>query len=80
MVGLALSFRSSTAYERYAEGRKYWAQLTLTTRNLSRVFWIHAKERDGDLGKQDLLAKLYVALTRIPVPRPSPTNPIQALL
>ena len=37
---------------------RYWAQLTLTARNLSRVFWIHAKERDGDLGKQDLLAKL----------------------
>lgn len=24
VVGLALSFRSSTAYERYMEGRKYW--------------------------------------------------------
>ena len=67
VVGLALSFRSSTAYERYAEGRKYWAQLTLTARNLSRVFWIHAKERDGDLGKQDLLAKLLV-------PPPCPAN------
>jgi ion channel-forming bestrophin family protein len=30
----------------------------LTARNLARVFWIHSKERDGDLGKQDLLGKL----------------------
>ncbi|KAG7436521.1 UPF0187 protein [Fusarium oxysporum f. sp. raphani] len=27
VVGLSLSFRSSTAYERYAEGRRYWVSL-----------------------------------------------------
>jgi len=60
VVGLALSFRSSTAYERYAEGRKYWAQLTFASQNLARMIWVHAKEREGDLGKEDILAKLYV--------------------
>ena len=70
VVGLALSFRSATAYERYGEGRKYfqtrillinryWGQMVLTTRNLARVIWIHAAERDGVLGKEDLIAKLY---------------------
>ena len=70
VVGLALSFRSATAYERYGEGRKYfqtrillmnryWGQMVLTTRNLARVIWIHAAERDGELGKEDLIAKLY---------------------
>src|SRR5882757_3269220 len=29
VVGLALSFRSSTAYERYSDGRKYWSQLIM---------------------------------------------------
>jgi putative membrane protein len=58
VVGLGLSFRSSTAYERYAEGRRYWAQLILTSQNLGRVFWVHAVEREGELGKKDLLAKL----------------------
>ncbi|OIW29351.1 UPF0187-domain-containing protein [Coniochaeta ligniaria NRRL 30616] len=58
VVGLGLSFRSSTAYERYAEGRRYWAQLILASQQLGRVFWIHAKERDGDLSQKDLLAKL----------------------
>ncbi|KAF2841181.1 UPF0187-domain-containing protein [Patellaria atrata CBS 101060] len=57
VVGLALSFRSSTAYERYAEGRKYWAQLTLTSHQLARTIWVHTTERDGELGKQDILAK-----------------------
>lgn len=58
VVGLGLSFRSSTAYERYNEGRKYWAQLMLASQTLGRVFWIHAKEREGELGEKDLLAKL----------------------
>jgi predicted membrane chloride channel (bestrophin family) len=60
LVGLALSFRSTTAYERYNEGRKYWAQLTLTTQNFARVIWVHAREREGEEGKEDLLAKMFV--------------------
>ncbi|KAF2427406.1 UPF0187-domain-containing protein [Tothia fuscella] len=58
VVGLGLSFRSSTAYERYAEGRKYWTQLAFASHNLARVIWIHSVERKGDLSKQDLLTKL----------------------
>ena len=61
VVGLALSFRSTTAYERFAEGRRYWAQLLLNGRALSRLIWVHAQERHSEseaLGKQDLLAKI----------------------
>jgi predicted membrane chloride channel (bestrophin family) len=57
VVGLGLSFRSSTAYERYAEGRRYWGQLSLTCQSLGRVFWVHAIERP-EFQKEDILAKL----------------------
>ncbi|CAN8095227.1 unnamed protein product [Discula destructiva] len=57
VVSLGLSFRNSSAYERYMEGRKYWAQLILTTQNLARVIWIHTKERP-DMVEKDVLAKL----------------------
>jgi predicted membrane chloride channel (bestrophin family) len=60
VVGLAISFRTSSAYERYMEGRKYWSQIQLVSQNLARTIWIHADEREGDLGKEDLLGKLYV--------------------
>ena len=59
VVGLAISFRTSSAYERYTEGRKYWAQLLFVGQNLARTIWIHAKEREGELGKEDLLRKVY---------------------
>jgi ion channel-forming bestrophin family protein len=58
VVGLAISFRTSSAYERYTEGRRYWSQLILVGQNLARTIWIHAGEREGDLGKEDLLEKL----------------------
>ncbi|KAF1931073.1 uncharacterized protein M421DRAFT_408477 [Didymella exigua CBS 183.55] len=61
VVGLALSFRSSTAYERYNDRRKYWTQLTFASQNLARLILIHVDERyekDAALGNQDLLAKI----------------------
>ena len=60
--GLAISFRTSSAYERYMEGRKYWSQIQLVSQNLTRTIWIHTEEREGELGKHDLLAKLYVEI------------------
>lgn len=65
VVGMGLSFRSSTAYERYAEGRRYWAQLILASQNLGRVFWVHAAERKDvpqdqkeEYRKRDVLERL----------------------
>ncbi|KAJ5833718.1 hypothetical protein N7474_002029 [Penicillium riverlandense] len=58
VVGLALSFRSSTAYERWADGRKYWSLLIQTSRNIARTIWVNTSEREGEQGKEDLLKKL----------------------
>ncbi|KAK9376923.1 Bestrophin, RFP-TM, chloride channel-domain-containing protein [Lipomyces chichibuensis] len=57
VTGLALSFRVNTAYERYNEGRKYWAQLTMTIRNFSRYIWFQIPLRKGH-EKSDLLMKV----------------------
>ncbi|KAL8815082.1 MAG: hypothetical protein Q9223_005746 [Gallowayella weberi] len=61
VVGLGISFRTSSAYERYVDGRKFWAQLSQTSRDLARHIWIHVDERheaDPQLGKADLLGKV----------------------
>ncbi|KAF9890467.1 hypothetical protein FE257_005872 [Aspergillus nanangensis] len=66
VVGLSLSFRNSTAYERWADGRKYWAQLVQTSRNLARIIWIHITEREeGEYGNVDVLRKLYANILQI---------------
>ena len=59
VVGLGISFRTSSAYERYVDGRKYWMQLSQASRDLARHIWIHVEEReDSDLGKADLMGKI----------------------
>ncbi|KUJ13418.1 UPF0187-domain-containing protein [Mollisia scopiformis] len=57
VVGLALSFRSSSAYERYSDGRKSWATLSVQSRNLARYIWVHVSERP-ECAKEDLLSKI----------------------
>ena len=39
---------------------RYWAQMTLASRNLARIIWIHVKEREGEQAKDDLIAKLSI--------------------
>ncbi|PQE26366.1 hypothetical protein CJF30_00001107 [Rutstroemia sp. NJR-2017a BBW] len=58
VISLALSFKSTTAYERYSDGRKAWAAISVQSRNLARYLWVHIQEREGDLGKEDLLGKV----------------------
>jgi ion channel-forming bestrophin family protein len=38
--------------------------LSLTARNLARVIWVHVPEREGELAKEDLLAKMYTMSLR----------------
>jgi putative membrane protein len=36
VLGLVISFRTSTAYERYGEGRKLWTTIHINTRALAQ--------------------------------------------
>ncbi|KAL2213163.1 hypothetical protein CC79DRAFT_1391133 [Sarocladium strictum] len=58
VVGLGLSFRSSTAYERYAEGRRFWASTIMASHCLGRVFWIHAKNAPSQGARESTLRKV----------------------
>ena len=57
VVGLMLSFRGSTAYERYSEGRKFWAQLSSIMSSFARLIWMNTEERP-EHATEDLLAKI----------------------
>lgn len=62
VVAFAVSFRATTAYERYSDGRRYWTQLIWTSRNLGRHVWINMAEREDEedplRAKKDLLGKI----------------------
>ncbi|KAM0244890.1 hypothetical protein ACHAP5_005796 [Fusarium lateritium] len=65
VVGLSLSFRSSTAYERYAEGRRYWGTLATASQTLGRIIWIHADDKGTGQDPRELLVKKLGALKLI---------------
>ncbi|KIY66221.1 UPF0187-domain-containing protein [Cylindrobasidium torrendii FP15055 ss-10] len=52
VLGLVISFRTSTAYERYQDGRRMWTNITSASRNLAQLFWIHVANERINSGKQ----------------------------
>ncbi|KII84648.1 hypothetical protein PLICRDRAFT_57611 [Plicaturopsis crispa FD-325 SS-3] len=52
VLGLVISFRTSTAYERYQDGRKMWTNIMLNSRNLAQWIWIHVPDERVDKDKQ----------------------------
>ncbi|KAJ3971801.1 Bestrophin, RFP-TM, chloride channel-domain-containing protein [Lentinula raphanica] len=41
VLGLVISFRTSSAYERYSDGRKMWTNIATYSRTLAMTIWIH---------------------------------------
>jgi len=41
VLGLVISFRTSSAYERYQDGRKMWTNIVTSSRNFAQQVWIH---------------------------------------
>ncbi|KAI5888298.1 UPF0187-domain-containing protein [Schizophyllum commune H4-8] len=58
VLGLVISFRTSTAYERYQDGRKMWTNITIASRNVAQMIWIHVSNdrppKDGQPGQSVL--------------------------
>ncbi|KAJ3110350.1 hypothetical protein HDU96_006684 [Phlyctochytrium bullatum] len=52
VLGLLLVFRTNTAYDRYWEGRKFWAAVTTHCRNTARLIWISGNWRDEKDAKE----------------------------
>lgn len=57
LVAFATNLRCTTAYERYNDGRKYWAQLLLCSRNVARMIWLNIDEKEDSV-KETLLEKI----------------------
>ncbi|KAJ7031904.1 Bestrophin, RFP-TM, chloride channel-domain-containing protein [Mycena alexandri] len=54
VLGLVISFRTSTAYERYQDGRKMWTNITIASRNVAQIIWIHVPFERVDKDKKKM--------------------------
>ncbi|VDB84468.1 unnamed protein product [Peniophora sp. CBMAI 1063] len=41
VLGFVISYRTTSSFERYNEGRRYWSQIVLGARTLARLIWFH---------------------------------------
>jgi len=41
VLGLVISFRTSSAYERFQDGRKLWTSIATCSRTLGQLLWVH---------------------------------------
>ncbi|KAJ7752469.1 Bestrophin, RFP-TM, chloride channel-domain-containing protein [Mycena maculata] len=54
VLGLVISFRTSSAYERYQEGRKMWTNISIASRNIGQIIWIHVATERTDKDKNKM--------------------------
>jgi ion channel-forming bestrophin family protein len=54
VLGLVISFRTSSAYERYSEGRKMWTNIAISSRNIAQIIWIHVPIERTDKDKNQM--------------------------
>lgn len=41
VIGFLVSFRTSSAFSSYTEGRRLWSNIILASRSFSRIAWLH---------------------------------------
>ncbi|KAH9829833.1 UPF0187-domain-containing protein [Rhodofomes roseus] len=44
VLGFVVSYRTTSSFERYNEGRRLWSQIVLASRTFSRTVWFHVPE------------------------------------
>ena len=65
VLGLVVSFRTSSAYDRYWEGRKLWSAIALASRNLAQIIWLHVPlERKGNADLAEGPARLRAVIEK----------------
>ncbi|OAX33196.1 hypothetical protein K503DRAFT_786669 [Rhizopogon vinicolor AM-OR11-026] len=71
VLGFVISYRTTSSFERYNEGRRLWAQIVLGSRTFARTVWLHVPddvyplkpptgEQTGDEQKEENKAKTLV--------------------
>ncbi|KAI0634951.1 UPF0187-domain-containing protein [Trametes polyzona] len=62
VLGLVISFRTSSAYERYMDGRRLWTTIAIASRNLALLIWVHVPfERvDKKTGEQKSILEISI--------------------
>nr|GAT50619.1 predicted protein [Mycena chlorophos] len=51
VLGFIISYRTTSSFERYNEGRRYWSQIILASRTFARSVWFHVPDQAPQPGR-----------------------------
>ncbi|TFK34654.1 Bestrophin, RFP-TM, chloride channel-domain-containing protein [Crucibulum laeve] len=62
VLGFCVSYRTTSSFERYNEGRRLWSQIILATRTFSRTVWFHVPDPEptGDVSSEEIRARSLI--------------------
>ncbi|KAF8266251.1 Bestrophin, RFP-TM, chloride channel-domain-containing protein [Lactarius quietus] len=62
VLGFVISYRTTSSFERYNEGRKYWSQIIYASRTLARLIWFHVPDQMdmGEMPEKERKARVLV--------------------
>ncbi|KAH9072942.1 UPF0187-domain-containing protein [Lactarius deliciosus] len=63
VLGFVISYRTTSSFERYNEGRKYWSQIIFASRTLARLIWFHVPDTmdmGSDVPEKERKARVLV--------------------
>ncbi|KAF5310092.1 hypothetical protein D9619_010530 [Psilocybe cf. subviscida] len=69
VLGFVISYRTTSSFERYNEGRKLWSQITLASRTFARTVWFHvphAPPANGQSEAESNARDLYYLVKFLP--------------
>ncbi|KZP04173.1 UPF0187-domain-containing protein [Athelia psychrophila] len=64
VLGLVISFRTSSAYERYQDGRKLWSNIMVASRNIAMMIWIHIPSSREVKGTKEMKPIVEIAIEK----------------
>ncbi|KAF7303652.1 hypothetical protein MIND_00594600 [Mycena indigotica] len=59
VLGFIVSYRTTSSFERYNEGRRFWSQIILASRGFARTVWFHVPDQPVKSGftTEDMTAR-----------------------
>ncbi|KAF8629523.1 hypothetical protein AX17_005649 [Amanita inopinata Kibby_2008] len=50
VLGFVISYRTTSSFERYNEGRRFWSQIIFASRSFARTVWFHVIDPNMNVG------------------------------
>ncbi|KAJ6521125.1 Bestrophin, RFP-TM, chloride channel-domain-containing protein [Mycena capillaripes] len=69
VLGFVVSYRTTSSFERYNEGRRLWSQIILASRTFSRTVWFHVPDQPAtkEVDATTIVARGMVEKRRVAV-------------